>query len=155
MNINSLIKNIFEKFGDRSKELGVGKLHTPHSQLPTRKEVQQPKESQQLQEINLALQKTSERLAKLEADLNKATAGYRSMLVSQNPEVLPELIRGESIEELDKSLATAKELTEKVRQQIEKKAAAERIPGGAPARTAPNAENMNAHEKIVYGLGGK
>jgi hypothetical protein len=133
----SLIKNIFNRY----------KI--------SRKEVKQPEESQQIEEINSALKKTGERLAKLEADLTKATAGYRSMLVSQNPEVLPELIRGENIDELDRSLVTAKELTEKVRQQIEKKAAAERIPGGAPARTAPDTENMNAHEKIVYGLTGK
>jgi hypothetical protein len=119
------------------------------------KEVRQQEENRQMQEINQVLRKTSERLARLEAELSKATAGYRSMLINQNPEILPELINGENTEALDRSLITAKELTEKVRQQIEKKTNAERIPGGAPVRAAPDTESMNSLEKIIYGLGSK
>jgi len=94
----------------------------------------------------------NDRLARLEAELKKATDGYRLLLIEKNPDILPELINGESIAALEDSTTTARELTARIRRQIEKQLAAERIPGGAPARTPPNLENLNAHEKIVYGL---
>jgi hypothetical protein len=152
MSLNSLIKKIWDKFGVRSLESTFPRLGTGNSKLLTAKEVRQQAENQQIVEINQVLRKTGERLAKLEAELSKATAGYRSMLISRNPEILPELISGENTDSLDRSLIIAKELTEKVRQQIEKKTAAERIPGGAPVRAAPDTESMNSLEKIIYGL---
>jgi len=92
------------------------------------------------------------RLEKLEAELEKAVSGYRLLLIKENPDVLPELINGENIEALDRSLAAGRELTARVQQQIEKRLQAERIPNGAPVRTAPDAEGLSSYEKIRYGL---
>ena len=122
------------------KKLFNSKLKTRNSKLN-----QEVQEQTELEIINA-------QLTKLEADLEKATTGYRQMLISNNPDILPELIGGESIEALDRSLTTGRELTEKVKKQLEKQMAAERIPGGAPARTPPDTSNLSSHEKIVYGL---
>jgi hypothetical protein len=92
------------------------------------------------------------RLAKLEGDLEKAISGYRLMLISQNPDILPELVQGESIEALERSLATARELTARMKQKLEQQMAAERIPAGAPARSTADPENLSSYEKIRYGL---
>ena len=129
MRVSQLIKNIFKN--ERKTEV---------------------KHQTELEKINTLLVQTSSRLTKLETDLEKATTGYRQMLISNNPDILPELIGGESIEALDRSLTTGRELTEKVKKQLEKQMAAERIPGGAPARTLPDTSNLSSHEKIVYGL---
>ncbi len=130
MRVSQLIKNIFKN--ERKTEV---------------------KHQTELEKINTLLVQTSNRLTKLEADLEKATTGYRQMLISNNPDILPELIGGKSIEALDHSLTTGRELTEKVKKQLEKQKDAERIPGGAPARTPPDTSNLSSHEKIVYGLG--
>ena len=92
------------------------------------------------------------RLTKLEADLGKAIGGYRQMLINNNPEILPEMISGRNIDELDGSLKMARELTEKIKAKLEQKTTAERIPSGAPVRTPPDTSNLSSHEKIVYGL---
>jgi hypothetical protein len=120
--------------------------------FPQKREMEVHRKTE-LEKINTLLIQTNTRLTKLEADLEKATSGYRQMLISNNPDILPELIGGESIEALDSSLATGRELTEKVKKQLEKQMAAERIPGGAPARTPLDTSNLSSHEKIVYGLG--
>jgi hypothetical protein len=119
---------------------------------PRRREEEAPRNNE-LAEINTVLTRTNERLAKLEGDLAKAVTGYRQMLIKENPEVLAELISGESIEALDRSLATGRELTEKVKQKLAEKTAAEQVPAGAPPRTPPDTESLSPHEKIVYGLG--
>ena len=97
----------------------------------------------------------NQRLTKLEADLDKAIVGYRLALIGQNPDILPDLITGGSIEELDKSLASAKDLTKRIREKLNAQTAAERIPSGSPARTPLDTSNLSSHEKIIYGLGEK
>jgi hypothetical protein len=106
----------------------------------------------EIEEINKGLNLTNNRLEKLEADLGKAIGGYRLALIDQNPDILPDLITGGSIEELDRSLTSAKDLTKRIREKLEQKTAAERIPSGAPARTPLDTSNLSSHEKIVYGL---
>jgi hypothetical protein len=92
------------------------------------------------------------RLEKLEADLGKALCGYRTVLIKENPDILPDLIEGESIEALDLSLTAAREITEKIKTRLEAQQAAERIPGGAPVRTPLDMETLSSHEKIIQGL---
>jgi hypothetical protein len=92
------------------------------------------------------------RLGKLEGDLEKAVSGYKLLLIKNNPDILAEMITGRSIEEIDRSLTTARELTNRIRENLEKKTAAERIPGGAPPRSPPDTDNLSSSEKIRYGL---
>jgi len=106
----------------------------------------------ELERITQNQETITKRLEKLEADLGKAIGGYRQALISQNPDILPELIGGSSIEDLDRSLVTAQDLTEKIKKKLEAKTAAEKVPGGAPARSPPDTANLSSHEKIVYGL---
>jgi hypothetical protein len=132
----------------RTNNMWINRLKRRIFKIHESKEVQQ----QELEKISRNLELTNARLAKLEEDLEKAVAVYRQTLINRNPDILPELIGGESIEALDCSLLAARELTDKVYQQLEKKAHAEHIPGGAPVRTPPDTENLTSHEKIVYGL---
>ena len=100
----------------------------------------------------LEIEKINARLEKLEGDLEKAISGYKLMLIQNNPDILAELISGDSIETIDRSLSQARELTDRIRVKLEEKTTAERIPVGAPSRTPPNLENLSSHENIRYGL---
>ena len=128
---------------------------TPSPLIPlprgARKMGEREREVQEQTELDIIIV----RLTKLEADLGKAIGGYRSSLIGQNPEILPDLITGGSIEDLDRSLVTAKDLTRRIQEKLQQKTAIERVPSGAPVRTPLDTSNLSSHEKIVYGLGEK
>ena len=71
-----------------------------------------------LEEANRAIKETAERLARLEASLLKASAGYRRLLIEKNPDILPELIRGNNPEEMDLALEAARELTVRIKERL-------------------------------------
>jgi hypothetical protein len=115
--------------------------------------------SQKVAELEAALAGKNEELSQAGArlaELEKAAAGavsrYRAVVVQANPDVLPELISGESIEALDVSLTKARELMGKVRSGLEAQKAAARIPAGAPARGGADTGSLSSREKIRQGV---
>ncbi len=76
---------------------------------------------------------------------------YRTVLLQAAPDVLPELVQGESVDELDRSLVTARETVARVREQMQTQAAA-RIPAGSPARGGPDLSGLSPAEKIRLGI---
>ena len=103
--------------------------------------------NQSLAEANTALDERGK-------SLSQAVAAYRELVVQANPGMLAEMITGGSIEEINKSLQSARALMERVRREIEAEAARTRIPAGAPPRTPPDMSALSAREKIQYALGG-
>ena len=79
---------------------------------------------------------------------------YRAALVQAAPDVPPDLIQGESVEELDRALAAAREIVARVREQVQTQAAA-RIPTGSPVRGAPDLGGLSPAEKIRMGIAEK
>jgi hypothetical protein len=79
---------------------------------------------------------------------------YRSALLTAEPSLPPELVRGTTLEELDASLATARAAVGEIRAQLASEgAAAERgFPVGAPARSGPTTAGLSSSEKIRRGL---
>jgi len=92
-------------------------------------------------------------LTKIDASLVGAGAGYRSMIIQANPEVVAELITGDSIEAINDSVDKAKALVSKVRQGLEAEISLSRVPAGAPERTSPDLSTLSPREKIQYGIG--
>jgi uncharacterized coiled-coil protein SlyX len=92
-------------------------------------------------------------LAELESRLSQAVEAYRALVVKANPAVPEELISGDSIEEIDKSLANARVLVDRVRQELEVEIAAAKIPAGAPLRTPLDFSALSPKEKIQYAIG--
>jgi uncharacterized coiled-coil protein SlyX len=92
-------------------------------------------------------------LAELESRLSQAVASYRAMVIKANPTVPEELITGESIEEIDQSLANAKVLVDRVRQELGAEIATAKVPAGAPSRTPPDFSALSPKEKIQYAIG--
>lgn len=92
-------------------------------------------------------------LAELESRLSQAVEAYRALVVKANPAVPAELISGDSVEEIDQSLASARVLVDRVRQELEVEIAAAKIPAGAPLRTPLDFSALSPKEKIQYAIG--
>jgi chromosome segregation ATPase len=105
--------------------------------------------------LNQAMAEMEEALKNVSNSLAQAVASYRALVVEANPDVLDELITGESIEEIDQSLENARNLIGKVRENLEGEIASGRVPAGAPTRTPADLSALSAREKIQYAIGGK
>jgi len=95
------------------------------------------------------------RLSEAHGTLSDAVAGYRNMVLQANPEVVTELINGDSIEAVNESLAKAKDLVGRVRKNLESEIADERFPMGVPERRIKDASALSARDKIRFAIGGK
>jgi DNA repair exonuclease SbcCD ATPase subunit len=100
-----------------------------------------------------------ERAAGLEGELStareqvrQAAVRYREALLSASPEVPADMVTGESVEEVEASLAAARQTVAQVRQHLESQAQAGRVPAGAPPRSAADLSALTAEEKIRRGL---
>jgi hypothetical protein len=67
------------------------------------------------------------------------------------PELPPELVSGESVEEIEASLAQARQIVGRLREHLETQAPVH-VPPGAPPRTAQDFSALSAEEKIALGL---
>lgn len=112
-----------------------------------------PDESQaELTELRSALEQRDLEIEALQSQLASATARYREALLAASPDIPEELVVGESPEEVEASLAGARQMVERVRGRIESQIADERVPSGAPVRGAQEFSGMSSREKIAYAL---
>ena len=88
----------------------------------------------------------------LKQQISSAAQRYRALILAGAPEVPEELVKGETVEEVDASFAAAQQMVAKVRRQLEATAQAERVPAGAPPRTLPDFGGLSPQEKIAYAL---
>ena len=91
-------------------------------------------------------------LAALKESLTGAVAKYRAAVMASTPGVPEELLKGETVEEIDASLELAQGIVAKVRQEFESDVAARSVPAGAPPRTLPDLSALPPGEKIAYAL---
>jgi multidrug efflux pump subunit AcrA (membrane-fusion protein) len=91
----------------------------------------------------------------LHARLQAAVGKYREVLLAAAPEVVQEMVGGESIEQVDAAMERARQTVLQVRERLESQAQAGRVPMGSPPRTAPDLSALSPIEKIRLGLGQK
>ncbi len=104
--------------------------------------------------LKQAAAESNDNMSKLNEDLKQATANYKTLVIQSNPDVPEELVTGDSIETINDSLASAKELVNKIRKGLEAEVSVVRIPTGAPERTPPDLSALSPREKIQYAVGG-
>jgi len=104
--------------------------------------------------LKQALAEAERKVAGLNGSLAEAVLRYQQMVVEQNPGIPPELISGDSLDAVDRSLRTARALVERVRGEMEAEVARTRVPAGAPQRRPPDLSALSAREKIHYAVGG-
>ncbi len=105
--------------------------------------------------LKQAVAESEEQLTGINQSLTEAVASYKALVTQSNPEVLEELITGDTIEAINESLEKAKTLVSSVRQGLEAEIAAGKVPAGAPVRTPPDLSALSPREKINYAIGGK
>ena len=93
-----------------------------------------------------------QRLTELNNRLSQVVSSYRALVIKSNPGVPEELITGDSIEAIGKSLADAQNLINKVRKEVEAEIAGTRVPAGAPQRTLVDLSALSTREKIQYAI---
>jgi hypothetical protein len=128
--------------GDRIVEL-EGLLETKDEELV--------KVNNRLAELEQALGVSEERLGAVSDELAKTVSGYRSLVVQSNPDVLEEMITGDSVAAVELSLKSARELISRVKNGIEAEISAARVPAGAPPRGSIVLP-LSSREKIQQGM---
>ena len=88
----------------------------------------------------------------LQVSLKAAASKYRDALLAGRPDVPPDLVSGETVEEVDQQLEAALRMVAQLRSHLESQAQALRVPTGAPARRAPDLSARSPGEKIADGL---
>jgi len=101
------------------------------------------------------LTKANSRITELGQAVNQAVASYRVLAVQANPDVIEELITGDTIDDINASLKRAKTFVSKVREGLEAEVAGAKVPAGAPQRTPIDLSALSPREKIQYAIGGK
>ena len=96
-----------------------------------------------------------EKLSAVAKALNEAVARYKDRVLELNPEIAEELIVGDTVEAVNKSLEKAVNLVGRVKKSMEKEISNIRVPAGAPGRRASDLSGMSPREKIQYAIGGK
>ncbi len=95
------------------------------------------------------------KLAAVVDSLAEAVARYRAVIVRANPEVVEDLITGDTIDAIDESFVTARSVIDRVKRGMEEETALARVPAGAPERRTPDLSALSSREKIQYAIGGK
>ncbi len=86
------------------------------------------------------------------AEVQQAAQSYRELVLQREPELPADLIGGDSVAEVDASVARARQTVAQVRQHIEQQAQALRVPAGAPVRSGPDVSGLTPGEKIRLGM---
>jgi len=88
----------------------------------------------------------------LRAGLRSAAEKYRQAVLASRAEVPPDLVSGETVEEVDRQLETAMRMVAQLKSHLESQAQTQRVPTGAPARRGPDLAALSPTEKISHGL---
>lgn len=108
----------------------------------------------EIAELGHSVAELEEGLSAAKGGLRDAVTSYRDLAVRSSPGMMEELVTGDSIAEIDESLARARGLIDRVRQSLEEEMSSTRVPAGATERRAPDLSGLSAREKIEYAIGG-
>jgi len=96
-----------------------------------------------------------EKYSSVSESLAEAVASYKAVVIERNPEVMEELVSGDTIAAINESLEKAKKLIGKVRQGLETEMLQAKVPAGAPERRALDVSALSPREKIQYAIEGR
>ena len=123
--------------------------------LLTQKDAELIKATARITEMEQSLGEKEGLLTTLQKSLRDAVGGYRSLILQIHPGISAELITGDTLEAIDKSLEKARGIVGRVRQSVEKEMALARVTVGSPARRQQDTGALSPREKIQYALGDK
>jgi len=107
-----------------------------------------------IRDLQSANDKLRAQLQNQDASLQEAVQAYRAAILEANPLILPEMVDGATLADIQASLKNAQKLVERVRENIEPppKGTPPEIPAGAPGRVEPDLSTLSPDELIRRGL---
>ncbi len=94
-------------------------------------------------------------LRDLTGSLKEAVTEYRNALILAHPDVLPELIAGDTVPSVRESVTRARAIVDKVKQNVEAQISYDKFPTGSPARGSAADLGLSPREKIERGISGQ
>jgi len=91
-------------------------------------------------------------LASVKEARAQAVSKYLDAVRLANPAIPRDIIAGDTIEDIDASLAKATTIAESVKASLEAQAKETRVPAGAPPRGGISLEGLTPREKIAAGI---
>jgi len=137
---------------DEALRAGEARLSEAGARIAELEQVTAERESE-VAALKHSLDSSGETLASVKNSLAQAVSSYRALVVQAHPDVLDELVAGDSVEAVNQSLENAQVLISRVRQGLEAEASRTRVPAGAPQRTLPDLSALSPREKIQYAVG--
>ena len=138
----------------QEKEGLLQELESKNATITELEKVVASKESE-IALLKQAVVESERKLTDINNTLAQAVASYKALVVKTNPEVLAELITGDTIDAVNESLGNARALVDKVKRAIEEGALKAKVPAGAPQRAPLDLSALSPREKIQYAIGGK
>jgi len=146
-------------------------VSTPEDLEAIKAQLEEEKKTKAAAEASLAEKDT--RIAELEASLSEAKSGseaaaaelasakeanaqavskYLDAVRTANSTIPQDIIAGDTIEDIDASLAKATTIAESVKANLEAQAKEAKVPAGAPTRGEISLEGLTPREKIAAGI---
>ena len=98
------------------------------------------------------LQTTAAELATAVGARDTIVSNYLALAKTANPTIPEAVIKGDTIEEIDASIESAKGIVEAVKTAMAAEAANTKVPAGSPPRSGISTDGMTAREKIAYAV---
>jgi hypothetical protein len=105
-----------------------------------------------LSEAKTGSETAAAELAQVKEAHGQAVAKYLGAVRLANPAIPQDIIAGETIEDIDASLAKATTIAESVKASLEAQAKETKVPAGAPPRGEISLEGLTPREKIAAGI---
>ena len=109
----------------------------------------------ELSEVKQGSEAVTAELAQVKEAHSQAISKYLDAVRLANPTIPQDIIAGDTIEDIDASLARATTIAESVKASLEAQAKEAKVPAGAPPRTEISLEGLSPREKIAAGIQSK
>ena len=106
----------------------------------------------ELSEAKQGSEAAAAELAQVREANSQAVAKYLDAVRAANSTIPQDIIAGDTIEEIDDSLAKATTIAESVKASLEAQAKEAKVPAGAPTRGEISLEGLSPREKIAAGI---
>ena len=106
----------------------------------------------ELSEVKQGSEAVTAELAQVKEAHSQAISKYLDAVRLANPTIPQDIIAGDTIEDIDASLARATTIAESVKASLKAQAKEAKVPAGAPPRTEISLEGLSPREKIAAGI---
>jgi len=98
--------------------------------------------------LEKTLEEAKQAVVEASVDLSQTIAAYKTVTLKAYPGLVPDMVKGSTVAEIDASVNQAQALMEKVRREIAAENFRVGIPAGSPPRTLSDYSALSAREKI-------